>query len=158
MFNATPGPFSAALDGVAGLPVQVFVTVGPHGDTHAFGAQPDNVHVYHYIPQTTILPLSSLVVSHAGSGTFLAALDNGLPQLCLPQAADQFTNAEHGTRAGTALRPLSHEVNRDIIRDAAERLLLEPSYRANAIRVQAELHAMPSPDVVAALIEQVTAM
>ena len=158
VFNATPGPFSAALDGVAGLPVQVVVTVGPHGDPHAFGAQPDNVHVYRYIPQTTILPLSSLVVSHAGSGTFLAALDNGLPQLCLPQAADQFANAEHGTRAGAALRLLSDEVNRDSIRDAAERLLFEPSYRANAIRVQAELHAMPSPDDVAALIEQVAAI
>jgi UDP:flavonoid glycosyltransferase YjiC (YdhE family) len=155
LFNSTSGPFSSALEALAELPVQVVVTVGPRGDPHAFGAQPDNVSVYRYIPQTTILPLCSLVVSHAGSGTFLAALDHGLPQLCLPQAADQFGNAEHGTRAGVALRLFPHEISCESVRDAAERLLSEPSYRDNAARTQAELHAMPSPDDIAALIEQV---
>jgi UDP:flavonoid glycosyltransferase YjiC (YdhE family) len=155
LFNATSGPFSTALEALAELPVHVVVTVGPRGDPHAFGAQPDNVSVYRYIPQTTILPLCSLVVSHAGSGTFLAALDHGLPQLCVPQAADQFGNAEHGSRAGVALRLLPHEVSCERVRDAAERLLSEPSYRANAARTQAELRAMPSPDDIAALIEQV---
>jgi UDP:flavonoid glycosyltransferase YjiC (YdhE family) len=155
IFNDTTGAFSAALQALAELPIQVIVTVGPRGDPHAFGAQPDNVSVHRYIPQTTILPLCSLVVSHAGSGTFLAALDHGLPQLCLPQAADQFGNAEHGTRAGVALRRLPHEVTRESVSDAAQRLLSEPSYRANAVRVQAELHAMPSPDDIAPLIEQV---
>jgi UDP:flavonoid glycosyltransferase YjiC (YdhE family) len=132
--------------------------VGTPGDPTAFGAQPDNVSVYRYNPQTTILPLCSLVVSHAGSGTFLAALDHGLPQLCLPQAADQFGNAEHGTRAGVALALLPHEVSLQSVRDAAESLLSEPSYRANAARTQVELHAMPSPDDVASLIEQVAAI
>jgi UDP:flavonoid glycosyltransferase YjiC (YdhE family) len=155
IFNETSGPFSTALEALAELPVHVVVTVGPRGDPHAFGAQPDNVSVYRYIPQTTILPLCSLVVSHAGSGTFLAALDHGLPQLCLPQAADQFGNAEHGSRAGVALRLLPHEITRESVREAAERLLSESSYRANAERVQAELHAMPSPDDVVPLIEQV---
>jgi UDP:flavonoid glycosyltransferase YjiC (YdhE family) len=155
VFNSTAGPFSTALEALAELPVQVVVTVGPRGDPTAFGAQPDNVSVYRYIPQTTILPLCSLVVSHAGSGTFLAALDHGLPQLCLPQAADQFGNAERGTRAGVALALLPHEVSLQSVRDAAESLLSEPSYRANAARTQVELHAMPSPDDVASLIEQV---
>jgi UDP:flavonoid glycosyltransferase YjiC (YdhE family) len=70
----------------------------------------------------------------------------GSPQ-CSPGAAQP--------KAGVALGLLPHEVSRERVRDAAERLLSEPSYRANAERVQAELHAMPSPHDVAALIEQV---
>ncbi len=158
LFNSTSGPFSAALEALAELPVQVVVTVGPSGDPRAFGPQPDNVTVYRYIPQTTILPLCSLVVSHGGSGTFLAALDHGVPQLCLPQAADQFGNAEHGTRVGVALRLLPHEVSSDSVRNAAERILSEPSYRTNAARTQTEMHAMPPPDDIATLIEQVAAI
>ncbi len=158
LFNSTSGPFSAAVEALADLPVQVIVTVGPSGDPHAFGPQPGNVGVYRYIPQTTILPVCSLVVSHGGSGTFLAALDHGLPQLCLPQAADQFGNAEHGTRAGVALRLPPQEVSRDSVRNAVERLLSEPSYRTNATRTQTELRAMPSPNEIAAVIEQVAAV
>ena len=154
VFNAVAGAFSAALDGLAELAVHVVVTVGPNADRHAFGAQPDNVSVFDYVPQTTILPVSTLVASHAGSGTFLAALDHALPQLCLPQAADQFANAQCGTNAGTALRLLPDEVNPDAVRDAAARLLSEPSFAANASRVRTELHAMPSPDTVAVTIER----
>ncbi|MEO6157423.1 MAG: glycosyltransferase [Ilumatobacteraceae bacterium] len=157
VFNAGSGPFAAALAGLAELPVQVIVTVGSDGDPDVFGVQPDNVTIRRYIPQTTILPLCSLVVSHGGSGTFLAALDHGLPQLCLPQAADQFGNAEQGVRAGIALRLLPDEVSSEAVRDTAERLLTETSHRAAAQRTQAEMRAMPTPHDVAALVEQLAA-
>ena len=53
--------------------------------------------------QTSVLPHCTAVVSHAGSGTVLGALGTGLPQLCLPQAADQFRNAAGVSAAGAGL-------------------------------------------------------
>ncbi|MGZ6792506.1 MAG: glycosyltransferase, partial [Mycobacteriales bacterium] len=85
------------------LPVRVLVTVGPHGDPAQLGPQPEHVRVERWVPQTQVLPHAAVVASHAGSGTFLAAAAAGVPQLCLPQQADQFRNSEGGARSGAAL-------------------------------------------------------
>ncbi|MEJ7832681.1 MAG: nucleotide disphospho-sugar-binding domain-containing protein [Nocardioides sp.] len=83
--------------------------------------------------------------SHAGSGTFLGALALGVPQLCLPQAADQFRNAEGGGRSGAALVLLPPEASMEAIADAASRLLSEDRFRVDAAVVADEIAAMPSP-------------
>ena len=98
VFNATAGAFDATIDALKELDVRALVTVGPRGDVEAFGPLPDHVVVARYVPQHVTMTYADLVVSHAGSGTFLAALARGIPQLCLPQAADQFTNAAAGAR------------------------------------------------------------
>jgi UDP:flavonoid glycosyltransferase YjiC (YdhE family) len=96
--------FRAALAGIGELPVNLVVTVGPASDPGAFGPQPANVAVERYIPQMALLPSCDVVVSHAGSGTVLATLGLGIPQLCLPQAADQFLNAAAVVRPGCGAR------------------------------------------------------
>jgi len=157
VFNATDGPFRRALDGLAALDARVLVTVGPGGDPDAFGAQPAHVTVTRYVPQTALLPSCALVVSHAGSGTFLAALDNGLPQLCLPQAADQFGNARQCAAAGAGVCLLPSEVTADAVRDAASRLLTDPAFSTRARALREELRTMPHPADLVPMIEQLAA-
>ncbi len=91
-----------AVTALAELPVRVLVAVGQDGDPDSLGPQPEHVHVERWVDQPRVLRHCDVVVSHAGSGTFLGALAEGLPQLCLPQAADQFRNAEGARRAGVA--------------------------------------------------------
>ncbi len=140
---------ASVLDGLRDLSVRVVVTVGPRGEPDALGPQPDNVHVARYIPQTQLLGHCSLVVSHAGSGTFLAALAAELPQVCIPQAADQFFNAAACAKAGAgiALGPGAPSVY--AVRDAVVALLDDTAYRDAARRVSGEIAAMPSPTEVA---------
>jgi UDP:flavonoid glycosyltransferase YjiC (YdhE family) len=88
------------------------------------------------------------VVSHGGSGTFLGALARGLPQLCLPQAADQFRNAEGGFRSGAAVTLGPPDVTSAAVRTALERVLADPGLRAGAQAVAAEIAGMPGPDEV----------
>lgn len=154
VFNATTGPFREAVLGLVDLDARLVVTVGPHGDPTAFGALPPNVSVHRYVPQQLLLQRCSLVVSHGGSGTFLGALDHGLPQLCIPQAADQFANAHAGATTGASLTLLPHQCSRDAVRDAATRLLTEPSFRSSARRIRDELRSMPSPDDTASVVER----
>ncbi|MEJ7831941.1 MAG: glycosyltransferase [Nocardioides sp.] len=134
-----------AVEALSGLPVRVLVTVGPNADPAVLGSQPVNVHVERWVNQPQVLKHCSVVVSHAGSGTFLGALALGVPQLCLPQAADQFRNAEGGGRSGAALVLLPPEASMEAIADAASRLLSEDRFRVDAAVVADEIAAMPSP-------------
>ncbi len=93
-------------------------------------------------------------MSHAGSGTFLAALAAGLPQLLLPLGADQFSNAAAGAATGAAIRIDPEAFDAAAVRQALVQLLGEPAYAAAAARTQGEIRAMPAPDEVAAGLER----
>ncbi len=144
------------LEGIADLPLKVLVTLGPGADPAGLGDQPPNVEIAEFVPQAEILPRAVAVVSHAGSGTFLAALAAGLPQLLLPQGADQFRNAAAGTAAAAAIRIDPEAVDAAAVRQALLRLLDEPGYAAAAARVQSEIRAMPAHGEVIAELERLT--
>ena len=144
---------SAVTQAIRDLPVRLVVTVGPDGDPASLGPQPANVHVARYIPQSQLLPYCSTVVSHAGSGTFLAALGAAKPQLCLPQGADQFRNAAACERSGVGLAVQPESITDDRVRHAVERLLSEPGFREAAQQVSGEIATMPGPRDVAAVLE-----
>lgn len=154
VFNGV-GPLGTVVDAVAALDVRCLVTVGPRGDTAALGPRPAHVRVETYVPQTAVLPHCDAVVSHAGSGTVLAALAFGLPQLCLPQGADQFLNASAVAAAGAGLSLVPGQVDARSVGEAVARLLGEPSFAAAAAGVAAAIAAMPSPAEVAAVLEAV---
>jgi UDP:flavonoid glycosyltransferase YjiC (YdhE family) len=128
-----------AVEAIAQLPVRVLVTVGPDGEPETLGTQPPNVRVERWVNQPQVLQHCSVVVSHAGSGTFLGALALGLPQLCLPQAADQFRNAAGGGGRGAALVLTPPEASADAVAGAVTRLLTEDSFRGSAALVATEI-------------------
>lgn len=136
------------------LDVRLLVTVGPGGDPALLGAQPAHVRVERYVSQDLLLPHCDVVVSHAGSGTAVAALEQGLPQLCLPQGADQFDNASAIARCGAGLALMPGQVTPDAVRGAVQQLLAEEAYREAAVRLGASIADMPSPDEVCQVLEQ----
>jgi len=154
VFTRGMARLATVISGLGELPIRLIVTVGPAGDPAALGDQPPNVHVARYLRQSEILPACTAVVSHAGSGTFLAALSAGLPQLCLPQSADQFHNAAACAHVGAGIEVRPEHVTTDTVRDAATRLLTEASYRMNARRLAAEIALMPQPEAVAEIVRR----
>jgi MGT family glycosyltransferase len=142
-------PLPGLVDALAELPVSLLVAVGRHLDPATLGRQPAHVRVERWVDQPAVLRRCAVVVSHGGSGTFLGALSHGVPQLCLPQAADQFRNAAGGTRAGAALALPPPDATPQAVRDAVTRLLGDGAVRRRAEQVAAEIAAMPSPDEVA---------
>lgn len=148
VFPTAPGVLDAAIAGLRELFVNVVVTVGPGVDPRRLGAQPRHVLVERYLPHGLLLPRCSLVVSQGGAGILLGALANGLPQLVLPQGADQFGNAAAAQRTGAALALGPDELTADAVADAAARLMTEPGFATAARAVASEIAAMPSPDDV----------
>jgi UDP:flavonoid glycosyltransferase YjiC (YdhE family) len=136
------------------LDVRLLVTVGPRGDPAAFGALPPNVMVERYVSQAAVLPLCAAVVSHAGSGTVLGAAGLGLPQVCLPQAADQFRNTEGLVRAGAGIGLHPDQVDSAAVAEAVRKVLDDPAIRAGAGRLSQEIAAMPGPGEVVTRLEE----
>lgn len=117
---------------LASMPIRVLVAIGPDGDPGQLAGLSDNVRVETWVDQAEVIEQWAVVVSHAGSDTFLGALAAGRPQLCLPMAADQFRNAEGGRRAGAVLVLEPDEVRPESITRAVTRLLTEQSFTVHA--------------------------
>jgi hypothetical protein len=145
---------SRAVAEIAAFDVDVLVTVGPEGEPAALGEVPDNVYVERFVAQSAVLPLVDLIVHHGGTGTVLSALEVGLPQLLLPQGADQFVNAEILTAVGAAQALPNDAQQPGAIGEAVRELLGNAPERQAATRLRDEIAAMPSPgDVVPALVK-----
>lgn len=142
----------SAIDGLARLPVEVLVALGP-GDPALLGEVPANVRVAGFVPQAKVLQRADLVVHHGGTGTVLGTLAAGLPQLVLPQGADQFVNADVLAEVGAGAKLVGPEITADAVFAAAGRLLEEP--RDVPEKVAAEIAEMPAPEVV---VEQLTGL
>ncbi|MET8846470.1 nucleotide disphospho-sugar-binding domain-containing protein [Amycolatopsis sp. NPDC004625] len=131
-----------AIEGLATLGTPVVVATGGV----SLGPQPAHVTAHAWVPQAAAIARADLVVHHGGSGTTLGALAAGVPQLVLPQGADQFANAEALLAAGAAVRLLPGELSADAVAEQARKAF---ACREAARAIAAEIAAMPSPDEVA---------
>jgi UDP:flavonoid glycosyltransferase YjiC (YdhE family) len=151
-FNKELAVFRAILDGLAGEPFEVVVTVGPSGDPESLRPYADNVRVERFIAQSAILPLAAVFVSHGGSGATLGTLRAGIPMLAIPQGADQFLNAGRVVDTGVGLRLMPDEVSAGAVRDAVRALLDDHRYRDAARGHQVSIEDLPLPDAVVPIL------
>ena len=149
-FNKDSGLLREVLLGTAATGADVLATIGNDGDRDALGDLPDNVTVERFVPQAEVLPRCAAVVSHAGSGTLFGALAHGLPNVALPQGADQFLNAERAAACGAAIAFPPGPPARDDVAAAVARVLEEASFADAAARVAEAIAAMPGPGEAAA--------
>jgi UDP:flavonoid glycosyltransferase YjiC (YdhE family) len=148
-FGGNLDVFRTVLSGLAADALQVVVTVGADQDPAALAPVPGNARVERFIPQADILPRCSAVIHHGGSGTMFGSLSHGVPQIVIPQGADNFINGELLARAGagTVLGPGALTPER--VRHAVRSVLGDSSYTDAARRLAAEMATMPAPDEVA---------
>jgi UDP:flavonoid glycosyltransferase YjiC (YdhE family) len=124
------------VDAVSRLPVQAIVTTGPAIDPAAVGGDragktAHHVRIVRFAPHRDLLPAASLVVTHAGLGTVMAALAHGVPMLSLPFGRDQFFNASRVEAIGAG-RTIAADADADLIARAIDTLLGDNDARAAA--------------------------
>jgi MGT family glycosyltransferase len=89
-------------DAVADLPARVLLTLG-----NAISADelrlPNNVVAERFVPHAVVLAYASLVVTHAGHGTVMAAISAGVPMVCTPMGRDQYVVSGCVERLGLGL-------------------------------------------------------
>ena len=139
---------AAALE-AAGTGCAVLVATGPGLQPDDLGDLPAPVRVEQEVPQAQLLPHVDLVVHHGGTGTVVGALTHGLPQVVMPQGADQFWNGEHLAAEG-ACRLVPPDAPPGSIGSAVDALIDPQAPEREAARRLGEVIAsMPSPDEVA---------
>jgi UDP:flavonoid glycosyltransferase YjiC (YdhE family) len=157
-FNVESGDlFARVVEGLRDLPITLVVTVGREIDPAELGAQPTNVHIERYIPQSLLLPHCDLVISHGGSGSVIGALSHGLPTVLIPLGADQPSNAARCEALGVARVFDAIDLTPEGVREAVAGMLTDPTYRANAQRIRDEIAALPGPEHAVELLDRLVA-
>ncbi|MFI0777860.1 activator-dependent family glycosyltransferase [Streptomyces sp. NPDC021212] len=144
------------LKAFAGLDIEVVTTLIP-GPDEDLSEVPANVRVVDFVPMHAVLPTCDAVVHYGGSGTWMGAMLNGVPQLLVPETGDTFIKAEHLERYGFGLPVPAPEATGEALRHALTRLLDEPSFREAAQRMRDEVLSAPSPGELVPTLEKLTA-
>lgn len=144
--------FQTILDGLADAPVDVVVTLGADADVGGLERVPPNATVERFVPQSALLPRCAAVVHHGGGGTTFGSLAHGLPQVVVPQGADNFVNAALLESAGAAVALQPGSLSAETVRGAVLEILDRPRYAEAAQSLAAEMAAMPSPGEVASAL------
>lgn len=142
---AVRAPWIEAFEALGSLDVDVVATIGRNVDPSTFGDLPSNVRVERFVPQRWLLGRASMVASHGGAGTLLAAAANGVPQVLNPIAADQWENADAVVAAGVGVVCEPDQRCAADLAGAFEIVLGNGDMRAVVARVADEIAAMPSP-------------
>ena len=124
----------AALVGLADEPVRVLATTNVRGYPIGDLPVPANARVVDWLSYTRTMPHCAAVVCHAGHGTVVRALANGVPLVACPAAGDMAENAARVSWAGAGVSLPRRLVTERGIRLAVRRLLSEPELRDPSAR------------------------
>jgi UDP:flavonoid glycosyltransferase YjiC (YdhE family) len=154
VMNRTPGVFGSLLAALNTEPANLVVLVGRDVDPRSFGRQPETVVIRRYIPLSSVLARCQMVVSHAGFGTVVSTLVQGLPSLLMPLGADQPANAAACARLGVArvLDPAEHAP--ETVRSALRAVLGCAHLRRRAAALRDATALMPGPVHAVNLLER----
>ena len=118
------------IEALGKLDVRGLVTLGPAMENEIFTA-PENVKVIAGASHADIFPHADCVITHAGHGTVMRALANGVPMVCLPMGRDQGDNAAKVVYHKAGIR-LTAKSDPEKIADAVRKLLNDPEYKKQA--------------------------
>lgn len=154
-----PAAYRMAVDALAELPVRTVVTTGGGVDAADLGALPPRMEVTDFVPQETILPHVSVLVTHGGYGTVLGGLRAGVPMVVVPMFADQADNAARvaTTGAGVAVQlspePMALPAGTDAaVRDAVHQLVGDGAVRDTARQLAREMASQPPVESVVGVV------
>jgi MGT family glycosyltransferase len=136
VFEQRPAFFRAAAEALAGLGRRVILSIG-RTPPEAVGSLPDGVVARAEVDQLAVLRRADLFITHGGFNSMQEGMAAGVPVVLCPLMFEQAMNAEVLVAQGAGVRARSEDPQD--LRDAAERVLAEPSYRDAAQRLAQEL-------------------
>ncbi|WP_282205548.1 macrolide family glycosyltransferase [Kitasatospora fiedleri] len=111
--------------------------IGRHTDPAELGEIPAGVEVHPWLPQRAVLEQADAFVTHAGMGGCGEGLLAGVPMIAVPQAAEQFMNADRLVELGVARRIDTADATPRALRSALAELVADPAVAARSRELSA---------------------
>ncbi len=153
-FTDRPAFYRACLEAFGGLPGwHVVLQIGRHTDRAALGEVPAGVEVHRWVPQFDVLAQADAFVTHAGTGGASEGLFHGVPMIAVPQAVDQFANADSLVALGVARRLDTEDATPGALRSALLELTGDPAVAGRLAEQRAAARAEGGTARAADLVE-----
>lgn len=115
--------FRLIIDALKDKNYRLVMTTGAQFDLSELGEMPENILVIPLYPGKEICERASLVINHGGSGSVNQAIQNRVPQLCIPTFVDQQWISDLAARRGLAKQLLAGRVTAESLNVAIDELL-----------------------------------
>ncbi len=137
---------------LAQTPHRYIVSKGPQAADYELAP---NMWGAEFLPQTTLLPLVDLVITHGGNNTTTEAFHHGKPMVVLPLFWDQYDNAQRVHETGFGVRLATYTFEDHELTGAVDRLLADTDLRARMAANAAEIQRRDGRTKAADVLEQV---
>ncbi|WP_410594105.1 macrolide family glycosyltransferase [Amycolatopsis sp. lyj-23] len=131
----------------------VVMSIGKHVRPSDLRPLPESVEVFESVPQLAVLEAASAFVTHAGMGGATEALWFGVPTVAIPQAADQFGNADRLEALGVGKHLPASSVSASSLREAVEEVTSSASVASRLAELKAEIRRHGGISVAADAVE-----
>ncbi|MEU7281551.1 macrolide-inactivating glycosyltransferase [Streptomyces sp. NPDC045431] len=131
----------------------VVLQIGKYVDPAELGDVPDTIEVHDWVPQLAILRQADAFITHAGAGGCQEGLATGTPMVAVPQAVDQFGNADMLESLGVARHLPMADATADALRTAVLDLVADPRVAARAETIRRQMSTEGGTPRAADLIE-----
>jgi MGT family glycosyltransferase len=149
--------FRAMAEACDGLDAQLVISLGGSADPEVLGKLPGSPLVVRAAPQLELLDRAALTITHAGMNTAMESLARGVPMVAIPITNDQPGVAARIRWTGSGLVVPPARLTARKLRKAITRVLTEPTFKANAVRLQEAIARSgglaQAADVVEAVLE-----
>ncbi|MGW1886031.1 macrolide-inactivating glycosyltransferase [Streptomyces sp. NPDC001970] len=126
-FTKQPGFYRECVKAFGDLPGwHVVLQIGKFVDPAELGEIPANIEIHGWVAQLAILREADAFITHAGAGGSQEGLATATPMVAVPQAVDQFGNADMLASLGVARHVPMEEATADTLREAVLALVDDP--------------------------------
>ncbi len=136
---------------LAETPHRYIVSRGPQHREYELA---DNMWGEEFLPQTSILPMVDLIITHGGNNTTTEGFHFGKPMVALPLFWDQYDNAQRLDETGYGVRVPTYTFEPEQLRRAIDRLLADSDLRSRMAAIGQRHRANPGTIRAAELIER----
>ncbi|KAK2606248.1 hypothetical protein QQS21_003296 [Conoideocrella luteorostrata] len=136
-------------------PCLILVVVSPYvDDIKSLIGSGTNVQYATWLPYDALLPRLSLLITNGGYGSITQAISHGVPLLCAGQSEDKRDTAARVTYAGVGIDLKTDSPSVESVREAAQAILRNETYRSRAQSMSEELNALGGAEATCDALEE----
>lgn len=132
---------------------QVIISMGTN--TEHFDHVPDNIEIHESVDQMAVLSIADAFITHCGMNSASEGLYFRVPLVLFPQTTEQGAVARRTEELGAGV--MLESISENDIMASLRKVLYEPSYKANAVKISDSFRACGGAKEAVAFLEEIAA-